>query len=71
MAKLLISFGADLESVNNNGEAPLHWAAVNGQLELCKLLVEAGADFLKANGLNKTASEVAYDMGLNQVAVNR
>merc|ERR1711939_826623 len=29
---------------NKEGNTPLHWAAYNGHLEVCKLLVAAGAD---------------------------
>ena len=29
---------------NNRGETPLHWACINGNLDIVRLLLEAGAD---------------------------
>lgn len=34
---------------NESGNTPLHWAALNGQLEVVKLLCEAGAEPLMKN----------------------
>lgn len=44
IAKLLISYGADVNFQNADQSAPLHWACGNNKLTLVKILVEAGAD---------------------------
>jgi len=38
----LIEDGANLDEPDNNGLTPLHWAAITGSLDLCKLLVNRG-----------------------------
>lgn len=44
-----------IEARNAAGNTPLHWAAVNGQLEAVKLLVRAGADVSVRNGVGRDA----------------
>ena len=44
IAKLLISYGADVNFQNDDENAPLHWACGNNKLTIIKILVEAGAD---------------------------
>lgn len=39
----LIEDGADFEVPDGNGLTPLHWAAITGSLDLCKLLINRGA----------------------------
>ena len=38
-----------LASANDQGNTPLHWAAINGHLEVVKLLVAAGVDLWRKN----------------------
>ncbi|KAI7568804.1 hypothetical protein KC343_g6800 [Hortaea werneckii] len=40
---------------NKEGNTPLHWAAYNGYLEVCKLLVAAGADMWVKNAAGHLA----------------
>ncbi|KAI7139203.1 hypothetical protein KC316_g16553 [Hortaea werneckii] len=40
---------------NKEGNTPLHWAAYNGHLEVCKLLVAAGADMWVKNAAGHLA----------------
>jgi hypothetical protein len=41
------------------GQTPLYYAARRGNLELCKLLIEKGADVTHLDSLGKTAVEYA------------
>lgn len=38
-----------IDTANKEGNTPLHWASVNGQLDVVKILVHAGADVSKEN----------------------
>ena len=40
---LLLDRGADIDVKNNNGDTPIHEAAVNGNTDIVKLLLERGA----------------------------
>jgi len=43
MLALLVTFGADIDLRDGNGDRPLDWAARYGETEIVRLLVEAGA----------------------------
>ena len=49
---LLIKSGADVNISNDKGHGPLHAAASSGQLNICKLLVEHGADINRSGSLD-------------------
>ncbi len=53
--------GADKTLKCSSGYNALHWAAMNGQLECCKVLIEGAAKtFLNEEyGLGKTALDLA------------
>jgi ankyrin repeat protein len=53
--KMLVGAGANVNERNDEGLAPLHFAAMYGTLETVKLLVNAGADLSAKNGEGKTA----------------
>jgi len=58
--KLLIDAGADVLRVCDNFKmTPLHWAALGGHLEICKLLVAAGARKNKIDRQRLTPIQVA------------
>jgi ankyrin repeat protein len=40
----LLSRGAKVNSRDENGVCPLHWAAVNGHLNCCRILLSHNAD---------------------------
>ncbi|KAL3148429.1 hypothetical protein ABBQ38_013880 [Trebouxia sp. C0009 RCD-2024] len=46
--------GLSLDSTNADKDTPLHLAARSGQLQLCQLLVQHGADALARNTKNRT-----------------
>lgn len=57
---------------NVSGNTPLHWAGVNGHLEVVKLLVQAGADATIINAAGRDAvveSEVSAKEGAAECAV--
>jgi ankyrin repeat protein len=41
--KLLVQNRADVRAVNKYGETPLHYAALDNDIALCKCLVDCGA----------------------------
>ena len=43
IVEILISNGADLNALNNEGRTALHWATLNSRLETCKVLIKKGA----------------------------
>lgn len=43
-----------MNATNGDGDSPLHVAATGGHMQLCKLLIENGADPLIRNGKNRT-----------------
>lgn len=45
--------GLGLDSTNTDKDTPLHLAARSGQLRLCQLLVQCGADALARNSKNR------------------
>jgi ankyrin repeat protein len=66
--KLLFSTGAEkpapdfLNAVNDAGNTPLHWAALNGHLESVKLLVNSGAD---VTIINRAGHDAVFEAEIN------
>ncbi|GAW27184.1 putative serine threonine-protein phosphatase 6 regulatory ankyrin repeat subunit A [Rosellinia necatrix] len=44
LIRALVDAGADLDTVDNSGMTPLHWAILYGDIDLVRLLVELGAN---------------------------
>ena len=61
LARHLISIGASAKSTNNWNDTPLHRAATCGYAEMCKLLLEAGADPDFEDWRNKTPADYAKE----------
>jgi uncharacterized protein len=57
----------DFEIANGQGNRPLHWAALNGQLEICRVLLEKGANPLLRNDNGKSAATLAEERGHDEV----
>ncbi len=64
-----IEQGADMDEADDHGLTPLHWAALNGCLDLAKLLVNRGAGInepdVRFTGL--TPMEIARLMGYREL----
>lgn len=62
IAKLLVSYGASVLTVNSTGHTPLHYAALIGDIELAELFLEKGADIHATEEYDNTPlSYVASD----------
>ena len=51
-----------LNKKNNTGCTPLHWAALEGNLPLARILINAGADITALNNREKTALNLAEEV---------
>jgi hypothetical protein len=66
--KILFSASADkpaselLNAVNDAGNTPLHWAALNGHLESVKLLIHSGAD---VTIINRAGHDAVFEAEIN------
>jgi hypothetical protein len=63
IARLLIEFGADVNKPDNKGNTPLISAAELNNLEMCKILVDRGADVFQKNLKGKSARDFAINYG--------
>lgn len=51
-----------INAVNDAGNTPLHWAALNGHLDSVKLLVESGAD---VTIINQAGHDAVFEAEIN------
>lgn len=60
-----IKNGADVYLIDERGYSPLHWAAADNLLELCKVLLEKGVDIniISKDGYSRTPLHIASGMG--------
>lgn len=63
VAKLLLEFGADVNSQVGQDDDSIYWAAQCGDLELCRLFLEHGADGDKQTTQSSTPLSVAAENG--------
>jgi hypothetical protein len=54
-----VSHGAVLNTHDRNGATPLHWAALAGQLDACRLLLALGADIAVTDNEGVSVQEYA------------
>jgi Ankyrin repeats (3 copies)/Ankyrin repeats (many copies) len=65
--RLLLEHGADINAQNQFGWTSLHWASINGALEVVRLLLEHGADVQVKNNSGRTALQVAAWYGHDKI----
>ena len=51
-----------INAVNDSGNTPLHWAALNGHLECVKILIQLGAD---VTIINKAGHDAVFEAEIN------
>merc|ERR1719473_804404 len=52
----------DVDLVDNNGRAPVHYAALNGHSDCVRTLIEAGCQVDLANNIGRTARSYAPEL---------
>ena len=67
VVRLLLEHGADINGQSSGGWTPLHWASLNGALEVVRLLLERGVDLEAKITIGKTALQIAADQGHDEV----
>lgn len=69
MVQLLLSWHAEVQARNNIGNTPLHVAAYVGDLEICKILLDAGSQRLvmSPNRVNMTPLDYARKASVQEL----
>ncbi|XP_066274823.1 ankyrin repeat and death domain-containing protein 1A-like isoform X2 [Branchiostoma lanceolatum] len=67
VSKILIDYGADVDSMNHHHMTPLHLAAQSNWYDVCRLLIESGCDINAINARTQTPIHLASENGLNDV----
>ena len=62
-ASLVLEYGCDITIRDDEGKTALHWAAMNGKLDLCQLLIASKADVDAADSKGWTALHFAAAEG--------
>ena len=70
VVRLLIDYGADINTIDADGDTPLHRAASQGSLEIIKALLNTGADVDAKNDMGLKAASVAKIAGLSSLDEN-
>ncbi|NNJ90102.1 MAG: ankyrin repeat domain-containing protein, partial [Gammaproteobacteria bacterium] len=63
-----IFWKTDINSLNIDGQTPLHESAINGRIIISQLLLKNGADINKQNKNDQTALDIALLNGRTQLA---
>lgn len=67
LVRLLIAYGADVNTKDADGETPLMWASSRGRLECVNEIIKSGADPNIRNTAGRTAIYWAIQYGHNDV----
>ncbi len=59
--RLIEEEACDVNESDLEGFCPLHYAAIYGRIEACKLLLSHGADCTRENNFGKTPADLAQD----------
>lgn len=62
--RLLIRWGDDVNATDGNGRTPLILAAIKGHAEICRILLDSGADPEKSDNFGNNALSIATKSGL-------
>ena len=63
VCRVFIDAGADIETKDDRGSSPLHWACRSGTLDVVKMLVEAGAGVRVTDNKGQTCLTLAAKLG--------
>jgi len=67
MVTLLVDEGADVNSRNEKGQTPLHFAVLFDHIEKAELLINAGADVNAKDKSDRTPLDIAVDRGYTEI----
>lgn len=70
IVRLLIDYGAEINTIDSDGDTPLHRAASQGSLEIVKALLNAGADVDAKNDMGLKAASIAKIAELSSLDEN-
>ncbi|EFA79736.1 hypothetical protein PPL_07427 [Heterostelium album PN500] len=65
--KLIEEEACDVNESDLEGFCPLHYAAIYGRIDACKLLLMHGADCSRKNNFGKTPADLAQDVKVQQM----
>jgi hypothetical protein len=65
--RLIEEEACDVNESDLEGFCPLHYAAIYGRIEACKLLLSHGADCTRKNNFGKTPADLAQDGRVQQM----
>lgn len=68
ISRLLIDFGANVNTPHQSGLTPLHIAVQNGDIEIIIRLLEEGADISALTPEQETAADIAATKGFYEIA---